>query len=78
MRLGERWILAPRDAPPFLCARPQAWDNPHEPLAREGVTVMIHDRCAAQCRTSAGQSIRHGIAAGMNIHHDGGTGLVRV
>jgi hypothetical protein len=48
------------------------------PLAREGVTVMIHDRCAAQCRTSAGQSIRHGIAAGMNIHHDGGTGLVRV
>jgi hypothetical protein len=48
------------------------------PLAREGVTVMIHDRCAAQCRPSAGQSIRHGTAAGMNIHHNGGAGLVRV
>jgi hypothetical protein len=38
---------------------------------------MIHDRCAAQCRTSAGQSIHHGIAAGMNIHL-GGAGPVRV
>jgi hypothetical protein len=47
------------------------------PLARAGVTVMIHDRCAAQCRTSAGQSMHHGIAAGMNIHL-GGAGPVRV